>query len=92
MAGIALAGLTICSIQVGMLTVSAHIYPIECRASGVGWATGVGRLGGIFCSFAGALLLASKARETGFFVGVAAALVVTSLGLAMLRRHIPPSP
>jgi AAHS family 4-hydroxybenzoate transporter-like MFS transporter len=92
MAGIALAGFTICSIQVGMFAVSAHIYPTECRASGVGWTLGVGRLGGVASSFAGALLLASKARETGFFAGVAAALVVTSLGLAVLRRHIPAAP
>jgi MFS transporter, AAHS family, 4-hydroxybenzoate transporter len=89
MAGIALAGFTICSIQVGMFAVSAHIYPTECRASGVGWALGIGRLGGMVSSFAGALLLASKARETGFFVGIAAALVGTSFGLAVLRRHIP---
>jgi AAHS family 4-hydroxybenzoate transporter-like MFS transporter len=92
MAGVALAGVAIGSIQGGMYVVSAHIYPTECRASGVGWALGVGRIGGVFSSFAGALLLASEARETGFFVGVAAALVVTSLSLAALRRHIPPSP
>jgi AAHS family 4-hydroxybenzoate transporter-like MFS transporter len=92
MAGIALAGFTICSIQVGMLVVTANIYPTECRASGVGWANGIGRLGGMVSSIAGALLLASRARESGLFAGVAAALVVTSLGLAMLRRHIPPSP
>jgi AAHS family 4-hydroxybenzoate transporter-like MFS transporter len=91
MAGIALAGLMIGSIQGGMYVVSAHIYPTECRASGVGWALGIGRLGGIFSSFAGALLLASKAREMGFFVAVAAALSLTSLGLTILRRHIPAS-
>jgi MFS transporter, AAHS family, 4-hydroxybenzoate transporter len=87
-----LAGVAIGSIQGGMYVVSAHIYPTECRASGVGWALGVGRFGGIVSSFAGALLLASEARESGFFVGVAVALVVTSLSLAVLRRHVPPSP
>jgi AAHS family 4-hydroxybenzoate transporter-like MFS transporter len=92
LAGIALAGLTIGSVQGGTYVVSAHIYPTECRASGLGWALGIGRLGGIFSSFAGALLLASSAREAGFFVGLSIALVVTSLGLAVLRRHIPPSP
>jgi MFS transporter, AAHS family, 4-hydroxybenzoate transporter len=91
MAGIALAGLMIGSIQGGMYVVSAHIYPTECRASGVGWALGIGRLGGIFSSFAGALLLTSEAREMGFFVGIAVALILTSLGLTVLRRHIPAS-
>jgi MFS transporter, AAHS family, 4-hydroxybenzoate transporter len=89
MAGLALAGLMIGAIQGGMYVVSAHIYPTECRASGVGWAVGIGRLGGIFSSFVSALLLASKARETGYFVGIAAALVLTTFGLAILRRHIP---
>jgi AAHS family 4-hydroxybenzoate transporter-like MFS transporter len=88
LAGVALAGITTGSIQAGMYVVSAHIYPTECRASGVGWALGVGRLGGVFSSFAGALLLASGARETGFFLGISAAFVLASLGLAALRRHI----
>lgn len=68
MMGVALAGFTIGSVQGGMYVVSAHIYPTECRASGVGWALGAGRLGGIVSSFASEQLLASEARETGFFV------------------------
>jgi MFS transporter, AAHS family, 4-hydroxybenzoate transporter len=91
MAGIALAGFTIGSIQGGMYVVSAHIYPTECRASGIGWALGIGRLGGIFSSFGGALLLASSARETGFFAGIAAAIILTMLGLMILRRHVQAS-
>lgn len=91
MAGIAVAGFTISSIQVGMYIVSAHIYSTECRAAGVGWALGIGRLGGILSSFGGALLLASQSRETGFFVGIAFVLLATSLGLLVLRRHILPA-
>lgn len=91
MAGVALAGFAIGSIQGGIYVVSAHIYPTECRASGVGWALGIGRLGGILSSFGGALLLASRGREAGLFAGIAGAMLLTSLGLALLRRHIPAS-
>ena len=90
MGGIAAAGFVINAIQVGMYAVVAHVYPTALRASGVGWALGVGRLGGIVSSFAGASLLASAAGETGFFLGVAAALAITSVGVLTLSRHIPP--
>jgi AAHS family 4-hydroxybenzoate transporter-like MFS transporter len=89
MVGIAMGGFAINSIQIGMYAVTAHIYPTECRASGVGWALGIGRLGGIVSSFAGALLLGSAARESGFFIGIAVALIITLAGLLLLRRHIP---
>jgi AAHS family 4-hydroxybenzoate transporter-like MFS transporter len=92
MAGIAAAGFVINAIQVGMYAVVAHVYPTELRASGVGWALGVGRLGGIFSSFAGAFLLSSAAGEAGFFLGVAAALSGTTLAVLALTRHIPPIP
>jgi hypothetical protein len=49
----------------------------------------MGRLGGIASSFAGAVLLGSAARETGFFGGVAAVLLLTLAGVLILRRHIP---
>lgn len=89
MVGIALAGFSITAIQVGMYAVAAHIYPTECRASGVGWALGIGRLGGIVSSFAGALLVASAAHESRFFFGIASVLSMTLLGILVLRRHIP---
>lgn len=89
LAGIAAAGFVINAIQVGMYAVVAHIYPTELRASGVGWALGVGRLGGIVSSFAGSLFLASAAGEAAFFLGVAAALAGTAIGILTLTRHIP---
>jgi AAHS family 4-hydroxybenzoate transporter-like MFS transporter len=63
--------------------------PTELCASGVGWALGVGRLGGIVSSFAGSLFLASAAGEAGFFLGVTAALAGTAIGVLALSRHIP---
>lgn len=88
MAGIAIAGLAINAVQIGMYAVSAHIYPTACRSSGVGWALGFGRLGGILSSFGGALLLAWGGSR-GFFGGTAAVMMLACAGLLMIRNHLP---
>jgi MFS transporter, AAHS family, 4-hydroxybenzoate transporter len=87
MAGIAAAGATISAVQVGMYAVAANVFPTPCRSSGIGWALGAGRLGGILSSFAGGLLLA-VAGGRGFFGGVAAVMLLTLASLLLLRRHI----
>jgi AAHS family 4-hydroxybenzoate transporter-like MFS transporter len=91
MTGIAAAGLGINALQIGMYAVSAHIYPTVCRSTGVGWALGVGRVGGILSAFFGAALFAQSGAR-GFFVGVACALVLAFVGVVLIRRHIPPAP
>src|SRR4030095_14175885 len=55
---IAAAGFGIHALQTGLYIVSAHVFPMECRTSGVGFASGTGRIGGILSSFAGGGLLA----------------------------------
>jgi AAHS family 4-hydroxybenzoate transporter-like MFS transporter len=90
MAGIAAAGLGINALQIGMYAVSAHVYPTVCRSAGVGWALGVGRVGGILSAFYGAALFAQSGAR-GFFVGIACALVLAFVGVVMIRRHIPPA-
>lgn len=88
MAGIAVAGFTINALQVGMYAVVAHVYPTVCRSSGVGWALGTGRLGGILSSFAGGVLLAQGGGGS-FFSGVAIVLLVTFVSVLLIHRHIP---
>jgi AAHS family 4-hydroxybenzoate transporter-like MFS transporter len=90
MCGLAFAGLTTIAIQVGMFPVMAHVYPVPSRASGVGWAIGLGRLGGILSSFAGGWFMTNMGGAGGFFLGVAITLGVTLIAVAALRDHIPP--
>ena len=90
MTGIAAAGLGINALQIGMYAVSAHIYPTVCRSAGVGWALGVGRVGGFLSAFYGAALFAQSGAR-GFFVGIGCALVLAFVGVVMIRRHIPPA-
>ncbi|HEU5137524.1 MAG TPA: MFS transporter [Steroidobacteraceae bacterium] len=85
---IAAAGFGIHSLQTGLYLVSAHVFPTECRTSGVGFASGAGRLGGIASSLTGGALL-TGAGAAGFFGSVALALVLAVVCVLTLRRHIP---
>ncbi len=85
----ALAGGCILGMQVCMYAVAAHAYPTEIRSTGVGWAAGIARLGGIASSLVGGLLLTLGEGTTPFFVAVALVLVPTLLGVWLLQRHMP---
>jgi MFS transporter, AAHS family, 4-hydroxybenzoate transporter len=85
---IAAAGFGIHALQTGLYLVSAHVFPTECRASGVGFASGAGRLGGIVSSLTGGVMLTGGGAAR-FFGGVALALVLSVLCVLTLRRHIP---
>jgi AAHS family 4-hydroxybenzoate transporter-like MFS transporter len=85
---IAAAGFGIHALQTGLYLVSANVFPTECRTSGVGFASGAGRLGGIVSSLTGGVLLAG-AGAAGFFGGVALVLVGAAVCILTLRRHIP---
>jgi AAHS family 4-hydroxybenzoate transporter-like MFS transporter len=88
---IALAGGFILAMQVCMYSVAAHAYPTTSRSTGVGWASSFARFGGILSTFAGSILLAMGQGMRPFFVGVALVLVLTLLGVILLRRHMPPT-
>jgi AAHS family 4-hydroxybenzoate transporter-like MFS transporter len=85
----AICGACISGMQVGMYSVAAHIYPTVSRASGLGWALGIARFGGILSSFAGSILLALGDGTRSFFTGMAAVLLLTLTGVLLLKRHIP---
>jgi len=42
---------------VGLYAVAARLYPTEFRTTGVGWAIGAGRLGGVLGPLAGGVLV-----------------------------------
>jgi AAHS family 4-hydroxybenzoate transporter-like MFS transporter len=90
MGGIALAGAAISAVQVGLYTLAAHVFPTECRASGVGWVLGTGRIGGIASSLGGGLLL-TLTGAGGFFGCIAAVLLFTFASVLAVRRQITSS-
>jgi AAHS family 4-hydroxybenzoate transporter-like MFS transporter len=86
---VTLAGATILGLQVCMFTVAASAYPTEVRSAGVGWASGVARLGGVLSSLVGGVLLAGDGDLTVFFIAIAVVLMAAFYGVLRLGRHIP---
>jgi AAHS family 4-hydroxybenzoate transporter-like MFS transporter len=58
--GAALAGFGVVGAQIGCNALAASIYPTAIRATGVGWALGVGRIGAIVGPLVGGALLAQQ--------------------------------
>ncbi|MFA6117618.1 MAG: MFS transporter [Sphingomonas sp.] len=81
----AILGLTIAGLQVALYALATQIYPTAMRASGVGFAAAIGRLGAIASSAAGALSLANGASI--FFVILAVAMAGAGVALASMRHH-----
>jgi len=90
MACLLIAGAGISGLQVQMYTVAASAYPTQLRATGVGWALGTARLGGVLSAFAGSVVQGLGSGLKPFFTGIALVILVTFAGLALLRRHLPP--
>lgn len=72
----------------GLYPLAARLYPVEIRATGIGWAMGVGRAGAVIGPLLGGYLLAHEVPLPTIFLVFAAPLLVG--GLCVLR--IRPSP
>lgn len=83
-------GATILTVQVGLYSVSAYAYPTSARASGVGAALGVGRVGGIASAFAGGIVASIGEGVAPFFGGIALVVLLMVTAIALFKRHMPP--
>lgn len=81
-------GCAIGGLHNALYTLAAHIYPASARATGVGAAAGIGRIGAVLSSFTGALSL-KFAGPAGYFILVAVAAALCLVSLMMIRDHIP---
>ncbi|MCE2714688.1 MAG: MFS transporter [Acidibacter sp.] len=84
---LALLGGCINGVQTTLYALAAHLYPAPIRATGIGAASSIGRLGGVSSAFFGAALLTAFGGA-GFFVLLFVAMCVTLLALLVLRNHI----
>jgi AAHS family 4-hydroxybenzoate transporter-like MFS transporter len=76
------------AVQTTMYALAAHVYPSVMRATGVGTAAAVGRVGAILSGYAGAWAI-DYGGSASYFSLVAGAMVATLLSLAIVRRHVP---
>ena len=85
---LSITGGLINAVQVSMYAVAAHVYSSTVRATGVGAAASVGRIGAILSGYAGAWAIDYRG-SVSYFAMIAAAMCVTFISLALVRRHVP---
>nr|WP_249300192.1 MULTISPECIES: MFS transporter [unclassified Rhodococcus (in: high G+C Gram-positive bacteria)] len=66
-AAIFVVGFGMSGSSAGIIALAATVYPVEVRATGVGWAVGVGRIGSIIGPGIGGLLIASGLGAMSIF-------------------------
>ena len=75
------------AVQTTMYALATNVYPSVIRATGVGTAVAIGRLGAILSGYAGAWALEYRG-SVSYFGLMASAMAVCFLALAALRRHV----
>ena len=78
------AGMTIVGSQTGANAACGKLYPARIRTSGLGWALGVGRLGGIFAPILGGFLLRSGMAPTHIFLSACGFALIAAVATALL--------
>ena len=74
---------------VGLYAVAARLYPTEFKTTGVGWAIGMGRIGGILAPLIGGLFISlGLSLSANFFIFSIPALLASILTYFMPSRDI----
>lgn len=84
---LAVQGVFMCVLQNGVYTLATHVYPPFVRATGVGAAAAVGRIGAVLSSFTSVLALQLGGASSYFWV-IAAALALAVMSIALIGRQI----
>lgn len=79
-----LAGMTITGSQTGANGACGKLYPARMRTSGLGWALGIGRLGGIAAPLLGGYLLTLGLAPTRIFLSACLFALVAAVATALL--------
>lgn len=83
-----LTGGLINAVQTTMYALAAHVYPSAVRATGVGTAAAIGRVGAMLSGYAGAWAIDYRGT-TSYFALIAMAMFATFVSLAFVTRHVP---
>lgn len=86
---ICLIGFFAVGVNQALSTITAEIYPLDIRATGVGWSFGAGRIGSLIAPLAGGALMAADVAGGVIFqlFAVPAAIGAVSLALLVVRVH-----
>jgi AAHS family 4-hydroxybenzoate transporter-like MFS transporter len=80
------AGFCIVGGQIAANALAAAFYPTSVRATGVGWALGIGRIGSIVGPLVGGALLSMKWSAAEVFIAAAVAALCAALAAFSLSR------
>jgi MFS transporter, AAHS family, 4-hydroxybenzoate transporter len=89
MVGVSLAGVATVASQAALYALAAHAYPASCRATGIGFAGTVGRVGAILSALGGGVVLDWPSGVRLFIAAVAVLFAVSGLGTLIVDRHAP---
>jgi MFS family permease len=79
-----LTGTTIIGSQTGANAACGALYPARMRTSGIGWALGIGRLGGIAAAPLGGFLLARGLPPKQIFLSACVFALIAAVATALL--------
>jgi AAHS family 4-hydroxybenzoate transporter-like MFS transporter len=80
------AGFCVIGGQIAANALTAGYYPTSVRATGVGWALGIGRIGSIIGPLVGGILIDAKWSTGALFMAAAAAAACAALASLLLGR------
>jgi AAHS family 4-hydroxybenzoate transporter-like MFS transporter len=87
-----LAGVGVIGAQVGATALASMSYPVSMRATGLGWALGVGRVGSIVGPAIGGFIVATAHDARLVYLGCIAPVAIGMLAVAMLKRQAARTP
>jgi AAHS family 4-hydroxybenzoate transporter-like MFS transporter len=88
---LALAGVGVIGAQVGANALATMTYPVAMRATGLGWALGVGRVGSIIGPTIVGLMLASAADARSVYLWCLVPISIGLIAVALLKRRTAPA-
>ena len=78
------SGMTIIGSQTGANATAGALYPARMRTSGIGWALGIGRLGGIAAPVLGGYLLSLGMHPPQIFLSACGFALIAAIATALL--------
>jgi MFS transporter, AAHS family, 4-hydroxybenzoate transporter len=78
-------GISIAGTQAGLFGLAASFYPTSIRATGLGWAQGIGRIGSIIGPTLGGILLSLQWTSRQIFLAAALPVLVAAWAAVMRR-------
>jgi AAHS family 4-hydroxybenzoate transporter-like MFS transporter len=86
------AGVGVIGAQVGATALASMTYPVRMRATGLGWALGVGRVGSILGPTLGGIVVATAADARSVYLGCIVPVLIGRAAVALLKRTTTRAP